>query len=433
MKAFLILTAALVILLSFSFPAQSQPQTVFTPQGGPIGWFVAIAYSQTVDYSQPSVVFANNLNTYYVAYRSSNNEIIVTRVLPTGLPNGFFTPAAARDNFSRNAPDLAYDPNTQQMLVVWEEKDPQTGYIDIYGRIANNAGNVYGYDFSICEGVLGAQCYHPAVAYSPVQLRYLVVWQRTSGPEASGNIEGRFVSPNGFTLGPIIPIRESNTTDSFDQPDVAFNHIRNEFLVAFRLVDCRTFPPCQTDILGHRISYLGEVLDQFYGIMIGYNTVPERDPAVAANPDPTGNKCWMIAWTFYYNSTDRDIHHNLLDCDGHPQGGTGWGLASTELDDFDPSITWSESAQKYLAAWTLTTYSDQYLTFTTLAGVELTPSGDPASSFRQIGGLIASDPSVAAGLNSEYLTAFTESMLFGRQEIHARLWGNRVYIPVIKK
>ena len=29
----------------------------------------------------------------------------------------------------------------------------------------------------------------------------------------------------------------------------------------------------------------------------GYNTVPERDPSVAAYPDPTGNKCWMIAWT----------------------------------------------------------------------------------------------------------------------------------------
>ncbi len=434
MKAILILTAAIVTLLSIPFSAQSQPQIINAPQGGPIGWFLPIATNPPI-YSQPAAVWANNLNTYFVAYRSSLNEIIVTRVLPNGALNGSYTPAVAREFYSRSTPDLAYDPDHQQMLVVWEEIDPLTGYWDIKGRIANNTGNVSANDFFICYGIQGAQCFHPSVAYSRVQNRYLVVWQRTSGSTASGNIEGEFVNWDGQLKGGIF-IRMAAGMDSFAQPDVAFNHISNEFLVAFQLVDCNNGFPCQTDILGHRVNYLDQVLDGPFGIRIGYNTVPERDPVVAANPDDTRSKCWVIAWTFQYkpDPLDRDIHHNLLKCDGGYAEGTaegGWALSSTILDDYDPAITWSESAHRYLAVWTLTTSG---LT-STLAGVELNTSGDPASAFRQIGGFNASKPTVAAGPKGEFLVAYTETDLFfpNQQQIHARLWGNRVYIPLMRK
>ncbi len=430
MKAILILTAAIVTLFSIPFSAQSQPQTITVPQGGPIGWFIPIAANPAVDYSQPAAVWANNLNTYFVAYRSSLNEIIVTRVLPSGAPNGNFIPAEAREFYDRSAPRLAYNTLHKELLVIWEETETAPPYdIDIRGRIFDQAGSPISSVINICGGYLGGQCYHPSVAYSPVQDRYFVVWQRTSGPEASGDIEGAFITAAGGFENSIW-VRSASIDSSFAQPDVAFNHLRNEYLVAFQLVDCGV-SPCQTDILGHRVNSDGTVLDGSYGITIGYNTVPERDPSVAAFPDPTGNKCWMIAWTFQYapEPLDRDIHHNLLNCDGVPQGGTGWGLAYTGNDDYDPSITWSDSAQKYLAAWTLTT-SDWT---STLAGVELTPSGDPAGAFHQIGGFIASDPTVAAGPKGEFLTAFTESILLGRQQIHVRLWGNRIYIPLARK
>ncbi len=433
MKRSLTLTVALVILLSFPFPAQSQPQIITEPQGNPVGWFITIAANPNVDYSQPAAVWANNLNTYFVAYRSSLNEIIVTRVTPAGALNGSFTVAAADQYHSRSAPRLAYSTVHQELLVVWEDTDTSNN-VHILGRIFNQEGNpISPSPTLICIGELGARCYHPAAAYSNVQDRYLVVWQRTSGPEASGSIEGEFIASNGVPEKEI-SVRPSGVTASFAQPDVAFNHIRSEFLVAFQLVDCGV-SPCQRDILGHRIDQFGNVLDGSYGIMIGYNTVPESDPAVAASPDQTGNKCWMIAWTFQYapDPIDRDIHHNLLDCDGKPKGGTGWGLAYTGLDDYDPAIVWSDSAQKYFAAWTLTTYTDPFLTTTTMSGVELNTSGDPASAFRQIGGFIASHATVAAGPKSEFLTAYTESIILGRQQIHARLWANRIYIPLARR
>ncbi len=427
MKAILILTAVIVTLLSIPYSAQSQPQIVPAPQGWPVGWFITIAAKSDRDYSQPAAVFANDLNTYFVAYRSSLNEIILTSIAPSGAVLNSLTLATARDFYERSAPDLAYDPDHDQALVVWEDKNPGDSYRDIRGRLF--AGGSPTFDFLICDGDQGAQCFHPAVAYSRVQNRYLVVWQRTSGPDASGDIEGEFVYWDGNPQGDF-PIRQAAGMDSFAQPDVAFNHIRNEFLVAFQLVDCAKFP-CETDILGHRVNHFGEVMDGDYGIRIGYNSVPERDPSVAAYPDPTEAECWMIAWTFEYDDDplDRDIHHNLLNCDGVTQGGTGWAIAYTGWDDFSPAITWSESAQKYLAAWTMTTS-----VFTTsLAGVELDTSGDPASAYRQIGGFIASNPTIAAGPKGDFLIAFTESIIGGRQQIHARLWGNRIYIPITRK
>src|SRR5512146_2532479 len=162
MKAILILTVAIFILLSLPFSAQSQTPITAVPQGGPIMGLIPIAVNPSTGYSQPAAVFANNLNTYFVAYRSSLNEIILTSVAPSGALLNSFALSSAREFYDRSAPDLDYDPDHTQALVVWEAIDPSDGYRDIRGRIF--AGGSSTFDFSICEGALGAQCFHPAVA-----------------------------------------------------------------------------------------------------------------------------------------------------------------------------------------------------------------------------------------------------------------------------
>ncbi len=432
MKAISILTAAIVLLLSLPVPAQSQTPTLLAPQVGgvPVGGLI-LAASPTVSYAQPAVVWANNLNTYFAAYRSSLNEIIVTRVSPTGVVNGNIMVAAARDYYSRGAPRLAYNTTHQELLVVWEDVDPVAGYSHIRGRILNQAGTPIGSSFIICTGVLGAQCYHPSAAYSVVQDRYMVVWQRTSGPEASGNIEGEFVTVAGG-LEKFIAVRTSDSNQSFAQPDIAFNHRRNEYLVAFQMVDCNP-NPCNTDILGHRVNYQGTVLDGPFGIRIGYLTLQESQPAVAAFPDPAEAKCWMVAWTAVYKSDplERDLYHNLLSCDGATQGGYGWELVATNWDDFNPAIAFNESRQKYLVVWTLTTYAP--LGTTSIIGLEINPSGDATDVTRVIDGWYGTQAAVAAGPHGDFLTAFTESVLGGQQQIIGSLWGNRVYLPGVRK
>lgn len=431
MKPILVIAAAIVVMLSHLFPAQSQTPTISAPQGGPVGSVIPIAVNAATGYSQPAVVWANNLNTYFVAYRSSLNEIIVTRISPRGAVTGGFTAATARDYYSRSAPRLAYNTENQQLLVVWE--DLNSSYIsNIRGRIFNSAGTAITSEFDICYSVdVGAQCFHPSVAYSAVQNRYLAVWQLTSGPNATGDIEGEFIGKSGAGEK-YIPVRLAGGNQSFAQPDVAFNHRRNEYLVAFQLTDCAT-SSCNTDILGHRVNSLGDVLDGSYGIMIGYNTVPESHPAVAAYPDPSENRCWMVPWTFVYapDPLDRDIHHNLLNCGGVPQGGTGWGLISTGLDDYDPDLAFNEGNKKYLVVWTLTT--NVFLNTTSIIGIEIDTAGDPAGPTRLIGGWFGSQAAVTAGPPGDFLAVYTESVLGGQQQVLGVLWGNRAYMPVVRK
>jgi hypothetical protein len=430
MKAILVLAAVIVVLLSLPISAQSQTPIISAPQGYPVGGLIPIAVNATTGYSQPAMVYANNLNTYFIAYRSSLNEVIVTHVSSAGVVTGSFTAAAARDYYSRSAPRLAYNTIHQELLVVWEDTD--TSYnVNLLGRIFNQAGTPISSLITICTGVVGAQCFHPAVAYSPVQDRYLVVWQRTSGPETSGDIEGEFITSAG-ALEKFIPVRSAGSSQSFAQPDVAFNHKRNEYLVAFQMTDC--IPnPCNTDILGHRVNYMGDVLDGSFGIKIGYLGPQESHPAVAAYPDPSESKCWMVVWTLQFTSDplNRDIYHNLLNCDGVPQGGNGWGLVYTDLDDYDPAIAFNQSTLKYLVVWALTT--NVPLNTSSMIGMEVTTAGDASAAPQLIGGWFGSQATVAAGPNGDFLAAYTESVAFGQQQVLGRLWGNRVYIPFVRK
>jgi hypothetical protein len=452
MKSILILTAAIVVILFLPFPAYSQTpafavtgrSTMVDPMGfpqgghpnsleaGPVGGVFPIAVNASTGYSQPAAVWANNLNTYFVAYRSSINEIKVTRVSPSGAINGNIIVASARDYYNRGAPRLAYNTTHKELLVVWEDVDPGTGYRNINGRVYNQNGTpISAFTTAICIGVTGAQCYHPAAAYSTVQDRYLVVWQRTSGPEASGDIESAFLTAAGDTEK-FFPVRISGNNQSFAQPDVAFNHRRNEYLVVFQMTDCNP-NPCNTDILGHRVNYLGDVLDGSFGIKIGYLTTQENHPAVAANPDPVEMKCWMVAWTsvFTPDPLDRDIYVNLLTCDGVPLGGNGWALVSTNLDDFNPAITFNEGIQQYLVAWTLTT--NVPLNTSSIIGMEVNPNGNAADVPRFIGGWFGTQATVAAGPSGDFMVAYTESVAFGQQQVLGSLWGNRVYIPLVRK
>jgi hypothetical protein len=430
MKAISILTAAIIVLLSLPIPAQSQTPIISAPQGYPLGSLIPIAVNAATGYSQPAVVYANNLNTYFVAYRSSLNEIIVNRLSPAGRVTGSFTVAAARDYYDRRAPRLAYSTIHQELLVVWEDTD--TSYnVNILGRIFNQAGTPISSLITICTGAVGAQCFHPALAYSPVQDRYMVVWQRTSGPQASGDIGGEFITSAGG-LEKFISVRSAGGNQSFAQPDIAFNHRRNEYLVVFQMTDC--IPnPCNTDILGHRVNYLGDVLDDSFGIKIGYLGPQESHPAVAAYPDASESKCWMVAWTLQFTSDplDRDIYHNLLNCDGVSQGGFGWALVSTDLDDYNPAIAFNESTQKYLVVWALTT--NVPLDTSSTIGMEMTTAGDAAAAPWLIGGWFGSEAVVAAGPNGDFLVVYTESVAFGQQQVLGRLWGNRVYVPLVKK
>ena len=160
MKSIFLFTTAIVVSLSLVFPVQSQTPIISAPSGWPVGGLIPIGVNAATGYSKPAAVWANNLNTYFVAYRSSLNEIIVTRVSPSGAVTGSFTAAAARNYYSRGDPRVAYSTVYQDLLVVWEDVDPGTGYSNIRGSL-DQAGDSPDFQYSHLHRRAGRPMFPP--------------------------------------------------------------------------------------------------------------------------------------------------------------------------------------------------------------------------------------------------------------------------------
>lgn len=59
-------------------------------------------------------------------------------------------------------------------------------------------------------------------------------------------------------------------------------------------------------------------------------------------------------------------------------------------------------------------------------------SGALVDAATAVGGLMAGNPAVTAGPTGDFLLAFHDK-LAGNYDIFGRLWGNRLYLPLVSK
>ena len=106
----------------------------------------------------------------------------------------------AQEDSWKWSPAVAYDPNHNQYLVVWENWWPN-GHHDIYGRTGRRLRRAFR-EFAIYSGVYNSK--QPAVAYDTTHDQYLVAWSYDSaGDDTDYDIYGRFIPWNGPS--PLIP------------------------------------------------------------------------------------------------------------------------------------------------------------------------------------------------------------------------------------
>ena len=125
-------------------------------------------------------------------------------------------------------PAIAYDPDQNGFLVVWEWESSH----EIHGKLLDALGNTIKPPFPITAGA--AVSGRPEVAYHPLNARHLVVWQSGLGG-ASSNILGQLVGSDGTPQGASIVIADQTT--SLLSPVVAFNPVCSGFLVAYDVQD----------------------------------------------------------------------------------------------------------------------------------------------------------------------------------------------------
>jgi len=407
----LTLLAALALLV----PLLAGPAAV--QAGGPIGGIFLIRDEASVSTNRPAVAYNSQRQEYLVVFwndRPGCDDIRAERVAKDGrLLGGVWVANGCPAD--RRYPDVAYNSQANEYLVVWEEDE-----IDIRGQRVSATGGLAGGAFDIALGIGGSSsCWRPAVAYASTENKYLVVLQLDS--LAGCGIGAKALNSDGSAWGTYFDI-EPLSTNQKGYPDLAYNYLRNEFLVVWA-EQCSI--PVQYDIRGRRVAMSGGAGP--LGTAFWFSCDTCRDdlvPAVAAVPrSPDGQ--YLVAWEYWTGANNYDIWAQRVAGGGTLEGSAFLVFDST-ASDVCPAVAGSESNQQYLVAWTTSP-----AVYPCICGRVVPTSGALVDAETVVGGYWAGNAAVASGPVGDALIAFQDTLGSGTYNIYGRLWGNRVYLPLV--
>jgi hypothetical protein len=273
--------------------------------------------------------------------------------------------------------------------------------------------------------------FYPAVAYASTEDKYLVVWSGRASSATSLSVMGQVVSSGGSLIGSNFTIAQGDVSYSHENPDIAYNYKRNEYMVAWQR---RAIGTPYIDIYCRRVQGNGTPMFPTSTEILRDST-PQYYPAVAAMPSFTSNGQYLVVWEDAYTPSDRDIQGRLMSGDGtyytnvfdiaavRPGAGTG--------DDVNPSVAGNDRTQQYLVTWTY--LSGNYGISGTVVSTSGAVGGEKWEE-KWVGGNFADHSAVSSGPNGDFLIACDEKWDWtSKRGVWGILWGNRVYLPLVVK
>ena len=296
------------------------------------------------------------------------------------------------DTVDEVEPAIAYNPDTDQFLVVWQSNDTFGGQ-NILGQRFEGDGTLYGSPFVVAAD-LAANDGSPSVAYNPAAHGFVVAYVHDDGVNA--NIRIRQVPTLGATV--LQPFENTITTDARDEtaPEIAFNAAAGVFVVTYELaysatdhdvravrvdantglvtgsplsiqassrhertpdIECSTaasgcalafeFEGSQrSEILIRTLDASAWTLDPAVFTADNGSPKDESHPRIAA--DDSGG--YLVAWQHAYSSTDDDVHARRLASDGSPQA-TVIPVATQTYDERLPDLAYADGFDEFYIAW----------------------------------------------------------------------------------
>lgn len=181
----------------------------------------------------------------------------------------------------RGIPSLAANPNAGEFLLTWwDARTDKLG--DIYGQRLDTDGRRIGDEFLIAEAS-NFENWPPAVAYNPVSEEYLVVWYDIRGEPQESSIYARRVTRYGSTIGDVLRIKDQGPTEV--RPAVAAHHRTGVYLVVWP----RIGEGLEAVLLAQRLTERGEPVGDAFVIgqgdrpSVAYNPTNEEFMVVWAN------------------------------------------------------------------------------------------------------------------------------------------------------
>ena len=377
-----------------------------------------------------------------MAYNSHDQEYLV--VWQTDAPNAgnIWAARVARDGrvlgnydvesgggVTRSNPDVAYNEQDHDYYVVWQVQDGT--YMRIRGKPFDPTGPPYG-SMQLSTGAALKNCYEPAIAYASSAYKFIVVWERHVVASLASDIEAQILTGGGAFSGGNFFIKQGTINNSHSQPDVAYNRSRNEYLVVWTWHNA--VGP-DDDILGRVVTRDGVILGT-KDIAVRYYPGAEVNAAVAGMPTTVNNGGYLVAWQIAYSATDHDILARTIPgrigVDPALTLGAVIFPANSTTDETVPAVAANEGNGRYLVTWT-EDYAPPFIVNTGIKGRELTLAGAIDGAAEWAGGAFSGRSAVAAGPTGDFLVAYDEAGLFGGVRIWGRLWGRRVYVPLVLK
>ncbi len=284
-------------------------------------------------------------------------------------------PNGTANTFPATKPDLAYNPSTQEYLVVWQGVDEADGIARIYGQRVNarSGADVGSNDFLIASmgTTAGVEAIAPAVAYNSTRNEFLVtfVGDLIAGVSSAYEIYGQRVAADGTLIGSRLRISDmgaSDTNGSYDAfaTDLAYNPTTDEYLVIWGGDD--DTPPltnAEEEVFGQRLGYDGsgnlvEVGSNDFRISvwgpngdIGYY-VFSREIAVAYN---SSSNEYLAVWAANDEATagvPSQVQGQRLSATGAALGGNfRIDLPSSGNEARDPDVAYNPTTNQYLVVW----------------------------------------------------------------------------------
>lgn len=282
----------------------------------------------------PAVAYNGNRQEFLVVWHNlagnGVRDITAARLDRFGRMISAFTVASGA--FSRAQPAVAYDEVRGRYLVVYIYDYYGNGSDwDVRGRLIPWSGpDPLLTEFPIYDATDSQ--WNPKVAYSSGDDEFLTVWGN-SAATANASVSYRYVSADGTP--DFAQTLAGDATYNYTNPDLAYNSLRDEYLVAYE-IDA-------SDIAARRLDHIGFPLGS-QEVIAGW---PDAEilPAVAACPELDQ---WLVVWQSN-NPTATPYARFLLGA-GSVDGGP-LEVHATTGSNRTPSVACLPGGLQYLIAW----------------------------------------------------------------------------------
>jgi hypothetical protein len=391
----------------------------------------------SIDEGPPAVAYNSQDQEFLVVWHnnrpSADDDIYAQRVSLDGRLLSWFSVTSGAPASERANPAVAYNPKQNDYLVVYEDYNETYGVWDVRARRVDYTGP-QGNEFFI-KAYTSYDEMEPSVAYNthPSHDEFLVVLTRsTQIVPLDFDIQGQLVAgtagggTGGAELigGPIDIAVETGVAWNED-PDVAYNLNRNEYLVVYSRDTSFGVDSTAPDVYGTRLTAAGLVLTT---AAIDSTGMAQIEPAVAAYRLDASYP-YMVVYTDLGDPVG-SVYGRRVDGDGAPATeflfvATGYGTPETS-----PDIESSEGLGGYTIVWAQEAADWNIHGRRAYSSGAMEPPFDISWIPPAIIGCNETAPAVAGGAPLG-LAVWNDDCWSASVDIAGRLLGHRLWLPLI--